>query len=127
MRLSLFLAAIGSLILVLDRTQNLLIATAFFTGLFGQSLKVTNDALVQSKISDEYRGRTFAIYDVVVNASIVLSALGTALLLPDSGDSWLVPALIAGIYFVTALVLLRPSKFFLKGGASNATTPSALG
>ena len=126
MRLSLFLAAIGSLILVLDRTQNLLIATAFFTGLFGQSLKVTNDALVQSKISDEYRGRTFAIYDVVVNASIVLTALGTALLLPDSGDSWLVPALIAGIYFVTALVLLRPSKFFLRGGASNATTPSTL-
>ncbi|MSW39726.1 MAG: MFS transporter [Actinobacteria bacterium] len=127
MRLSLFLAAIGSLILVLDRTQNLLIATAFFTGLFGQSLKVTNDALVQSKISDEYRGRTFAIYDVVVNASIVLSALGTALLLPDSGDSWLVPALIASFYFVTALVFLRPSKFFLKGDASNATTPSTLG
>jgi hypothetical protein len=126
MRLSLFLASIGSLILVIDRTQNLLIATAFFTGLFGQSLKVTNDALVQSKISDEYRGRTFAIYDVVVNASIVLSALGTALLLPDSGDSWLVPALIASIYFATALVLLRPSKFFLKGGASNATTPSTL-
>jgi len=127
MRLSLFLAAIGSLILVLDRTQNLLIATAFFTGLFGQSLKVTNDALVQSKISDEYRGRTFAIYDVVVNASIVFSALGTALLLPDSGDSWLVPALIASIYFFTALVLLRPSKFFLKSDASNATTPSTLG
>jgi MFS family permease len=126
MRLSLFLASIGSLILVIDRTQNLLIATAFFTGLFGQSLKVTNDALVQSKISDEYRGRTFAIYDVVVNASIVFSALGTALLLPDSGDSWLVPALIASIYFATAFVLLRPSKFFLKGGASNATTPSAL-
>jgi MFS family permease len=127
MRLSLFLAAGGSSLLIIDRTQMILIVTAFFTGLFGQSLKVTNDALVQSKISDEYRGRTFAIYDVVVNGSIVLCALGTALLLPDSGDSWLVPAIIAFAYFITALVLLRPQKFFLRGDASNATTPSTLG
>lgn len=127
MRLSLFLAAGGTLLLTIERTQIILIATAFFTGLFGQSLKVTNDALVQSKISDEYRGRTFATYDVVVNASIVLSALGTALLLPDSGDSWLVPLIIAALYFLTALVLLRPQKFFLKGGDANATIPSTLG
>jgi len=124
MRFSLFLAALGSSLLIIDRTQIILIATAFLTGLFGQSLKVTNDALVQSKISDEFRGRTFAIYDVVVNASIVLCAVGTALLLPPSGDSWFVPAIIALAYFATALVLLRPTKFFLKGGAENATTPS---
>ncbi len=115
MRLSMFLAALGAMILVIDRTQVLLIATAFITALFGQGVKVTNDALVQSKISDEYRGRVFAVYDVVVNASIVSCALIAAFLLPDSGNSWLVPLLVSISYCVAAL--------FLKGGGENATTP----
>ena len=114
MRLSLFIASIGSLVLVIDRTQVHLIITAFITGLFGQSLKVTNDALVQVKISDEYRGRVFAVYDVLVNGSIVGCSLVAALLLPQSGDSWLVPLLIAIGYALVAFIAMRPSKFFLK-------------
>jgi hypothetical protein len=123
MRLSMFAAACGTMILVIDRNQILLCAAAFITGLFGQSVKVTNDALVQSKISDEYRGRVFAVYDVVVNGSIVTFAIISALLLPQSGDSWLVPLLIALTYLWVANFLLRPKKFFLKGGDVNATTP----
>jgi MFS family permease len=114
MRLSMFAAAFGTLILVIDRNQILLCAAAFTTGLFGQSVKVTNDALVQSKISDEFRGRVFAVYDVVVNGSIVAFAVISALLLPQSGDSWLVPTLIAVTYLLIAGVALRPQKFFLK-------------
>jgi MFS family permease len=114
MRLSLSIASLGALILVIDRTGVLLIITAFIVGLFGQSLKVTNDALVQSKISDEYRGRVFAVYDVLVNGTIVTCALVAALLLPDSGDSWLVPLLIAIGYALVAAISLRPSKFFLR-------------
>ena len=37
--------------------------TAFFTALCGQSLKVTNDALVQSKIDDIFRGRVIDVTD----------------------------------------------------------------
>ncbi|CAN2230441.1 2A0121, H+ Antiporter protein [Candidatus Nanopelagicaceae bacterium] len=123
MRLSMFAAAIGTLILVIDRNQILLCAAAFTTGLFGQSVKVTNDALVQSKISDEFRGRVFAVYDVVVNGSIVTFSIISALLLPQSGDSWLVPTLVAVTYLLIAGVVLRPQKFFLKDGGENATTP----
>jgi MFS family permease len=94
----------------------LLAATAFFTALCGQSLKVTNDALVQSKIDDFYRGRVFAVYDVVVNFAIVTGALFAAWILPLSGDSWLLPLLIAIAWFVVANVTLRPSKFFLRDG-----------
>jgi hypothetical protein len=75
---------------------------------------VTNDALVQVKISDEYRGRVFAVYDVLVNGSIVSCSLVAALLLPQSGDSWLVPLLIAIGYALVAFIAMRPSKFFLK-------------
>ena len=114
MRLSLFIASLGSLVLVIDRTQILLIITAFITGLFGQSLKVTNDALVQDKISDEFRGRVFAVYDVLVNGSIVICSVVAALLLPQSGDSWVVPLIITLGYALVATTTLRPSKFFLR-------------
>jgi hypothetical protein len=116
-----FAATLGTLILVFDRNQILLCAAAFTTGLFGQSVKVTNDALVQSKISDEFRGRVFAVYDVVVNGCIVSFAIISALLLPQSGDSSLVPSLIALTYLLVATILLRPAKFFLKDGGGSAT------
>jgi len=116
-RLSITGASASVLLLVIARTPTLLIATAFFTALCGQSLKVTNDALVQSKIADLFRGRVFAVYDVLVNGAIVTGALIAAWVLPISGDSWQLPALIAVIWFLVATVLLQPKKFFLKGGA----------
>ena len=118
MRLSMFAAAAGAMILTIDRNQILLCAAAFTTGLFGQGVKVTNDALVQSKISDEFRGRVFAVYDVVVNGSIVTCAIIAALLLPQSGDTWLVPTLVALSYLLVALITLRPAKFFLRGDST---------
>ena len=80
-------------------------------------MKVTNDALVQSKIADVFRGRVFAVYDVLVNGAIVAGALIAAWVLPVSGNSWQMPALIALSWFLVAVVLLRPQKFFLKGDA----------
>jgi len=114
MRLSISAASVSVLLLGIARTPTLLIATAFFTALCGQSLKVTNDALVQSKIEDLYRGRVFAVYDVLVNGAIVTGALIAAWVLPTSGDSWQMPALIAVAWFLVATVLLRPQKFFFK-------------
>jgi len=116
-RISISAAGISALLLVIDRNPALLIATAFFTALFGQSVKVTNDALVQSKIDDVFRGRVFAVYDVLVNGAIVAGALIAAWVLPTSGNSWQMPALMSLAWFLVAVVLLRPKKFFLKGGA----------
>jgi MFS family permease len=113
-RLSISAASVSVLLLVIARSPILLIATAFFTALCGQSLKVTNDALVQSKIADLYRGRVFSVYDVLVNGAIVAGALIAASILPISGNSWQVPALIAIAWFLVATVLLRPQKFFFK-------------
>ena len=91
----------------------LLLTTAFFIATCGQAVKVTNDALVQSQIADEYRGRVFAFYDVVVNAMIVLGALIAALLLPTSGKSIELPLLTTATFAATSLFLLRTSKFFI--------------
>jgi hypothetical protein len=116
-RLSIFAASFGSLLLVIDRTPILLGATAFFAAMFGQSVKVTNDALVQSKIDDYFRGRVFSVYDVVVNSAIVTGALFAAWILPISGDSWLLPLIVSISWVLVATVLLRPEKFFLKDDA----------
>lgn len=116
MRISIAAASLSALILVIDRTPVLLATTAFFTALCGQSLKVTNDALVQSKIDDVFRGRVFAVYDVLVNGAIVTGALIAAWILPLSGDTWVLPLMIAVAWALVAVVVLRPAKFFLKGG-----------
>ena len=112
MRLVLLASTLGPLFIVFSRTPLTLAIAAFVTALFGQSLKVTNDALVQSKIDDIYRGRVFSVYDVVVNGAIVSGAVIAALFLPDTGDSYLVPSIVAGIYFVAGARLLRSRVFF---------------
>ena len=117
MRLSISAAGVSSLFLVIYRTPVLLAITAFFTALFGQSVKVTNDALVQSKIDDYFRGRVFSVYDVVVNAAIVTGALCAAWILPLSGDSWILPLIVSAAWSLVAVILLRPAKFFLRDDA----------
>jgi len=104
-------SAITPLLLAASLHPIPLYIASFFTSLFGQSLKVTNDALVQSKIDDYFRGRVFAVYDVLVNGAIVLGALLAALALPTSGKSFIVPLLVSTVYLVTATRLLRTSKF----------------
>ena len=90
-----------------------LITAAFFVGMCGQAVKVTNDALVQSQISDEYRGRVFAFYDVATNGMIVSGAIIAALILPTTGKSIILPIFVCAIYLLTSLVLLRSRKFFV--------------
>ena len=85
--------------------------TGFLAALVGQGVKVTNDALVQSTIADEFRGRVFAVYDVMVNSGIVGGALVAAIILPASGLSALLPALVAITYIAMGLLLLRKKSF----------------
>jgi len=119
MRISM-LAPIGFLIVFgIFPSEFMLITTAFFVGGFGQSLKITNDALVQSKIRDEFRGRIFAFYDVAVNGAIVSGAMIAALTLPPGGVSLVLPWLIAIAYTIAALVLLRKSKFSADSSSTN--------
>jgi len=110
-RYSLIASAVLPILLAFDQSELFLVATGFFAGMAGQGVKVTNDALVQSKIADEFRGRVFAVYDVMVNAGIVSGAIIAAFILPPSGVSSVLPALIAIAYIVVALVILRPTKF----------------
>jgi MFS family permease len=110
-KFAMFASAASPLILAAFQTSVALSITAFLTSFFGQNIKVTNDALVQSKIDDYYRGRVFAVYDVIVNGAIVSGGLLAALLLPTSGVSIAVPLCVSAAYFFAAVILLRSSKF----------------
>jgi MFS family permease len=114
MQLAMGASALSVIALALTRTSLTLALTAFFTALCGQSVKVTNDALVQSKIDDIFRGRVFAVYDVVVNFAIVFGALLAAVLLPTNGDTWTLPTVVGVGYLATSLIILRPAKFFIR-------------
>ena len=105
-------SACSPLILAVSQTEIGLCVTAFLTAFFGQNIKVTNDALVQSKIDDYHRGRVFAVYDVVVNGAIVSGGLIAALLLPPSGLSRIVPLAVSAAYLLIAFIVLRPAKFY---------------
>jgi len=111
MRLLMFGCIPPLLIYAYQVNEFTMIGSAFLVGLCGQGIKVTNDALVQSKIKDEYRGRVFAFYDITVNAGIVTGAIGAALLLPDNGVTSILPIIIAVIYLFAALLLMKKSKF----------------
>ena len=110
-RYSLFASAVLPILLAFNQNEFFLVATGFFAGMAGQGVKVTNDALVQSKIVDEFRGRVFAVYDVMVNMGIVSGAIIAAFVLPANGVSSVLPALIALAYILVALVMLRPQRF----------------
>jgi MFS family permease len=112
-KFALFASAVGPVFLIISRTQTTLSITAFLTALCGQSLKVTNDALVQSKIDDIYRGRVFAVYDVVVNSAIVTGGLVAAFTLPTDGNSPVLPFLVLVLYLLAASIILRAKVFFL--------------
>jgi len=111
MRLLMFLCIPPLLIYAAGINEISMIASAFLVGLCGQGIKVTNDALVQSKITDEYRGRVFAFYDVAVNAGIVTGAIVAALILPDDGVTAVLPITVAFSYLFAATVLMRRANF----------------
>ena len=111
MRLLMFLGIPPLLIYAAGINEISMIGSAFLVGLCGQGIKVTNDALVQSKITDEYRGRVFAFYDVAVNAGIVTGAIGAALILPDNGVTAFLPITVALFYLFAATVLMRRANF----------------
>jgi MFS family permease len=110
-KFAMFASAFSPIFLAIWQTEIALSVTAFLTAFCGQNIKVTNDALVQSKIDDYYRGRVFAVYDVVVNSAIVSGGLIAALLLPTSGVTAKVPLFVMTAYLLVAVVVLRPSKF----------------
>ncbi len=97
------------LVLVLPYRLPLYLAAALLLGFCAQALKICVDTLVQRHVDDEFRGRVFALYDMLFNVALVLAAVLTALVLPADGRSPVSVVVVALAYLVTAAVYLRAS------------------
>ena len=68
-------------------TRPTLVAAGFLLGLFAQSMKVCVDTVVQAHVDDEFKGRTFVLYDIMFNATLVFGATIGAFIVPEHGLS----------------------------------------
>jgi hypothetical protein len=93
--------------LCLPYRLSLQLLAGFLLGFAAQALKICVDTTVQRTVSDEFRGRVFALYDTLFNLALVSAAVITALVLPDSGRSPTSVAMIGIAYVATAVGYLR--------------------
>ena len=91
-------------------TQPALIVGGFLTGFCAQGVKISVDTLVQTGVDDVYRGRVFALYDMIYNVGQVSAAALGAWILPDDGKSYAVLAFIVLGFAATAVVYSRLSR-----------------
>lgn len=61
-------------------TKQVMFVAAFSLGLCGQFLKITADTTIQNELPDVERGRTFSIFDMVINVALVIGVALFALI-----------------------------------------------
>ncbi len=109
--LAALLAASGlvQVALVLPYRLPLLLLAGLLLGCAAQGIKISVDTLVQRQVTDEFRGRVFALYDTLFNLALVVAATLTALVLPDDGYAPVSVVVIAAAYLLTAWGYLQLS------------------
>lgn len=117
-------AALSQLLLTVTVERWAVLVGAAALGLAAQGAKIAVDTIVQRDTADEFRGRAFALYDVLYNAAFVGAAALAAAALPDTGWSRLVFALLAVAYAVAA-VLYRAASARAAGDVTPAPLSSS--
>ncbi|MEV4255610.1 MFS transporter, partial [Spirillospora sp. NPDC049652] len=103
--IALLLASGGLCVLVfgLPFTEVAWAAASFALGVSSQGVKLCVDTILQETVEDAYRGRVFALYDMLFNAAFAASAALAASWLPVSGVSSGTVAGVAALYLLGAL------------------------
>jgi MFS family permease len=93
--------------LVLPYHLPLQLVAGFVLGCTAQGIKICVDTTVQRTVTDEFRGRVFALYDTLFNLALVTAAALTALVLPDNGRAPISVLVLGVAYVLTAAWYLR--------------------
>jgi MFS family permease len=75
---------------------------AFALGIVAQGVAICATTIIQEAVQDSYRGRVFALYDLLFNVPFVLGAAGAALIMPRNGLSYPLIAIVAAGYVAAA-------------------------
>ncbi|NKZ05296.1 MFS transporter [Actinomadura latina] len=89
------LAALGLLLFGMSFAERPWAVGAFLLGVVSQGVKLCVDTTLQEIIDDAYRGRVFAVYDMLFNATFAAAATAAATWLPADGRA--APTLLAVI------------------------------
>jgi MFS family permease len=103
----LVLGGVGQLLLGGLFEPPAIVAAVLTLGFVAQGIKICVDTTLQEAVDDDFRGRVFSAYDTLFNVFFVLALLAGAFLLPASGISWPLLAVIGVAYLLTAVVFAR--------------------
>lgn len=106
----LLLVAVVQIVPTALYTVPAILTSALLLGFAAQGLKICVDTIVQRCTDDEFRGRVFAFYDVLFNATFVAAASTAALVLPPSGRSYVVLVFLSLMSLLTAVLLHRATR-----------------
>jgi MFS family permease len=95
------------------------LAIGFSMYLTRQSVAICATTILQEEVEDAYRGRVFAFYDMMYNATYVAGAALFAAFMPSDGRS---PVIVAVVAFAFALVAVG---YWLSAGPATGRSPSA--
>jgi hypothetical protein len=76
--------------------------------------------IIQQRMDDDYRGRVFALYDMLFNVPFVLGAVVAARIIPDTGRSYLLITVAAAGYLLAAAAYGAVSRRELLAGPDPA-------
>ena len=86
-----------------------IVLASLVLGLVAQGVKICVDSTLQESVEDEYRGRVFSVYDTLFNITFVVALLAGAFLLPPSGVSYGLLAVVGVGYLGAGLLYARIS------------------
>ena len=87
-------------------------------GLVAQSVAICATTIIQQQMDDDYRGRVFALYDMLFNVPFVIGAVVAAQIIPNTGKSYLMITVAAVGYLLVAAAYATVSRQELLAGPS---------
>ena len=108
-------------------TQPAFLAISLNLGLVAQGVAICAVTIIQQRMDDDYRGRVFALYDMLFNVPFVLGAVVAAQIIPDSGKSYLLIAVASAGYLLAAAAYGMVSRQELRAGPSSPSGSSLAG
>lgn len=104
--------AVGMAITIIafyQQTRLITFAAAFTLALAGQILKITADTSIQQNMVDAYRGRSFSIFDMGINISLVLGI--SLFALNDTMRNAMYASFVLGAALTAAIGLILAQQF----------------
>jgi hypothetical protein len=87
-----------------------IVLAALVLGFVAQAIKICVDTTLQEWVEDDFRGRVFSVYDTLFNVTFVAALLVGAVVLPASGVSYPLLAVVGAGYVAAAVGYARVTR-----------------